>query len=1095
MPKKFKIQTKITLRVMIVTILSFTTLITIAALFFESYCVSSSRSQALQSATYYSQYIENQINDLYIISNDSVNQIENSINSGNENRDSVIKLQKEMLAQNPDIFGVSVAFEKNAFDGQDSRYTDDKLYGDDGRFSVYVAKEHKGGFDVEFEDDTQSDWYLVPKATKKNYITEPEAYTVDGKIETVISTSVPIIDRMGNCIGIYSLDYRLTSLQNFLSTIHILGGNSILLTDKGMFVYDGVDRLLQMTSVLDLNKSGRTVWDIVMQSTVKGRQSCMYGNYDQNGKKGILVSTPVNMQGTGIKWTLCGVVPKDNVIRPCVALIRIIIPLAIGCIVIMVVVIASISIRISRGIKYAEAHLKSIARGDISGDVDKKFLSSGDEVGSLLQMMQVITDTLREKTDAALRISEGDLNVTVSVKSDDDVLSRSMQRMIDTLKGVIDETVMVARHASVGDLETRGRQDAFSGAYSLIIDGLNTAIDAFLGPINESTEVVNRLAENDFSKTINGEYNGIFNTFTSNINNVVYRIRDMQRLLVAISKGDVSELQKLEDGGVLGANDSLTPAFIQVMRTIENLISEVDKLADMGIQGRIFAARGNDSRFEGGYRKIVQGFNNTLDAVSKPMTEMLTVLDRMSVNDFAQGMDTGYSGDYLLIAQAVNKVRQNLLEIQNAAVNISKGDISGLEVFEKTGKRSENDQLVPALILMMQRLKQLITEIGTIAGSAVSGDLTVRSDVSQFEGEYARIIAGINEFLDAVERPVLQVTETMTAIADCRFDDKIKGEYAGSFKKLVDSVNTTSAELKNVVTEVSFAITEMSKGNLSQRDIRRYPGDFAEISKAVNDILNALNALIGSINRTAGIVYSGAAQLSEGSGIISQGNAEQAGAVEQISSVVKTIALQSKQNAEDADKANKFIGSINECAGKGAGNMEQLHSSISDMKLSSSSIYGIIKVIDEIAFKTNILAINAAIEAARAGQYGKGFSVVADEVRNLAVQSAEAVSQTAELIENVKSKIDTCIVMADDAEKVFSDITKGVHSATDLMGGISSESSMQYESISQVDSSVSQVSQVVQTNSSTAEQSAAASQSLSKQALVLKHQVEKFILR
>jgi methyl-accepting chemotaxis protein len=228
--------------------------------------------------------------------------------------------------------------------------------------------------------------------------------------------------------------------------------------------------------------------------------------------------------------------------------------------------------------------------------------------------------------------------------------------------------------------------------------------------------------------------------------------------------------------------------------------------------------------------------------------------------------------------------------------------------------------------------------------------------------------------------------------------------------------------------------------------------------------------------------------------MLSQGSTEQASSIEEITASMTQVSAQTKQNAANANQANQLALAAKENAVEGNGQMQGMVKAMAEINDSSSNISKIIKVIDEIAFQTNILALNAAVEAARAGQHGKGFAVVAEEVRNLAARSANAAKETTEMIENSIRKVEAGTEIANNTAVALNKIVDGVAKAAELVGDIASASNEQATGIAQINQAISQVAQVVQTNSATAEESAAASEELSSQAELLKNAVNRFRL-
>ncbi|MBU3074741.1 methyl-accepting chemotaxis protein [Clostridium estertheticum] len=422
----------------------------------------------------------------------------------------------------------------------------------------------------------------------------------------------------------------------------------------------------------------------------------------------------------------------------------------------------------------------------------------------------------------------------------------------------------------------------------------------------------------------------------------------------------------------------------------------------------------------------------------------------MAVNDLTIKMTGSYEGVMKELADNINSVNERILSISDLFTQVSLGDTSRLEDLNKIGKRSENDKLLPAMILMMSTIQNLIKEISVIADGAIDGKLETRSDILKFHGGFRDILEGLNKTLDAVEAPINESAEVLK---------------------------------------------EMEAGNLCVNMIGNYKGSYQIIKDSLNHTIESFNKLLGNITEASEQVLAGSNQVSDGSQALSQGTTEQASAIEELTSSITQVAAQTKQNAVNASQANELGINAKEVAILGNSHMKEMLKSMEEINVSSSNISKIIKVIDDIAFQTNMLALNAAVEAARAGQHGKGFAVVAEEVRNLAARSAKAAKETTDLVEGSIKKVEFGTKIANNTAESLNQIVLGVSKAATLVGEIAAASNEQATAIYQINKGIEQVSDVVQTNSATSEQSAAASEELSSQAAMLKNMVGKFNLK
>lgn len=493
----------------------------------------------------------------------------------------------------------------------------------------------------------------------------------------------------------------------------------------------------------------------------------------------------------------------------------------------------------------------------------------------------------------------------------------------------------------------------------------------------------------------------------------------------------------------------LANAYNRIISSIKTTMAETRKLNQAASDGML-SVRGDAAKLKGGYADIVKGINDTLDSITAPLHDSVQIMNKMSLNDYTSKMAGQYKGEFKEFAETINLVIARLISVQDALERLGKGDLSRLEEFEKVGKRSENDRLVPSMVSGLKAVHGIINEVGTLTNATLNGNLSLRGNEDKFEGGYREIIQGFNDTIDAVVKPINEASDVLQEMSNANLTVSMKGEYKGEYAKIKEAINHTS---------------------------------------------DAFNQMLNEINSAAQQVASGSKQISDSSVALSQGATEQASSIEELTASLEEISSQTKLNAGNANKANELAGNAKSNAVHGNTQMKEMLKAMDEINVSSSNIYKIIKVIDDIAFQTNILALNAAVEAARAGQHGKGFAVVAEEVRTLAARSANAAKETTELIEGSIKKVEAGTKIANDTAEALDKIVDEVEKAANLVSDIAIASNEQATGIDQINQGIMQVSQVVQTNSATSEEGAAASEELSSQAEILKEMVGKVKLK
>jgi hypothetical protein len=275
----------------------------------------------------------------------------------------------------------------------------------------------------------------------------------------------------------------------------------------------------------------------------------------------------------------------------------------------------------------------------------------------------------------------------------------------------------------------------------------------------------------------------------------------------------------------------------------------------------------------------------------------------MSQNDLSQSIDTHYLGIYGEIGEGINAVHGQLVKIVNIANHIEDGELSDLRELKSIGKRSDNDTLIPSLIGMMENIVLLVEETQKMTATAVKGDLRLRGDQTRFTGEYAKVIEGFNETLDAVIRPISEASETLKELAAGNLNTSMRGDYQGDHAIIKEDMNQTIVNLKRYVNEITCTLEEISRGNLDQEITSVYTGDFLAIKEALNGISSSLSTTMTDIDVAAAHVEIGARQISDGGQALAQGTTEQASSIQELTASIEEVAGETKQNAIRASDA------------------------------------------------------------------------------------------------------------------------------------------------------------------------------------------------
>ncbi|MDF2885683.1 MAG: methyl-accepting chemotaxis sensory transducer [Lacrimispora sp.] len=365
---------------------------------------------------------------------------------------------------------------------------------------------------------------------------------------------------------------------------------------------------------------------------------------------------------------------------------------------------------------------------------------------------------------------------------------------------------------------------------------------------------------------------------------------------------------------------------------------------------------------------------------------------------------------------------------------------------------------------------------------------------SLFLGIVSMILAGLAmlHIAGRITKPIGQAAEAIERLSGGDLNLELSVRRNDEIGQIVQKVNEMAGKYKDIISDISRFLYEISCGNLQAESNCEYPGEFNGIRTSMETIAFRLRETMLRIKASADEVTEGSGQVWDGAQELAKRSAEQAGAIEELQSAMDGVFRQSVRNAEYVKKASTYVMESGKKVDEGNLHMRSLNQAMEEVDLTSRKITGITKLIEDIAFQTNILALNAAVEAGRAGAAGKGFGVVAEEVRNLAAKSADAAKETKGLVEQSVNAVSKGRHLAENTDRILKEIAGQAGMTEEVIREIETSSMDQVQVMEQISQSLLTVSEVVQSNMETARESSGSSERLAGQAQVLQMEVSHF---
>lgn len=658
-------------------------------------------------------------------------------------------------------------------------------------------------------------------------------------------------------------------------------------------------------------------------------------------------------------------------------------------------------------------------------------------VAGVNQTLDAVIGPLNVSAEYMDRISKGDIppKITDSYNGDFNEIKNNLNNCIDNIKALVTDAGMLVEAAVNGRLATRADASKHQGDYRRIVEGVNKTLDAVIGPLNVAAEYVDRISKGDIPPKITDNYNGDFNEIKLNLNNCIDNIQamviDAGMLVKAAEQGkfetraDASkhrgDFRKVIDG----VNDTLDVVvdkvnwYQSIIDAVPSPIHVIDKdmkwvflnkaFEGLMVKNNIIRSRADAPGMpcSSARANICKTDNCGLVQLSKGVGETYFDWNGQKCKQESSRL-TNTRGEHIGFVEVVQdltaivKVKDytnhEVVRVATNLAQIAKGDLQVnlklAEADEFTAEaRAQFARINDSLTVMVDAIRAVTDDSARLVTAAVDGQLSVRADASRHQGDFRKIVEGVNQTLDAVIAPLQESSAVLSRIAQSDLTARVQGNYRGDHARLKEDIGRMAQDLNE--------------------SIRSFSQNTQSMASSAEQLTAVSHQMAGNAEETAtqaNVVASASDEVSRNVTAVAAG-------AEQMQASIREIA----KNANEAARV----------ARNAVGAAQTTNETVNKLGDSSQEIGKVIKVITSIAQQTNLLALNATIEAARAGEAGKGFAVVANEVKELAKQTAKATEEIGGKIEAIQS--DT-----KEAVKAIGDIGAIINQINDISNSIAS---------------------------------------------------------
>ncbi len=763
-------------------------------------------------------------------------------------------------------------------------------------------------------------------------------------------------------------------------------------------------------------------------------------------------------------------------------------------------------------LQVAANYIDRISKGDLPDLIKDEYKG---EFNKIINNLNLLIESSNEVSDSIIKLSKGNLDISLAQRSDKDVLVKSVNLLKDNLNQIYDEIYSLGQNIKFGKIDITVNEEKYEGAYRKMVVGLKQGFEGVVKILNQMSSNV-MLSDNLGNISfINNSMNKLLSESSAHFKKVNSNIdfSKLNGMNISLLHNDSSFkfdfLSKLNttNKATITINEkifivTINPIKDQQSNTNNAYVVEWNDFTDemnfknelektiQNMNNGVLKERIQTSLINGIYKDTSININKMLDSILTPLNMASEYVDSISKGNIPSKITDNYNGDFNVIKNNLN----TCIDAINALVT----DTKMLAKVAEQGKldtRAEASRHQGDFRAIIQGINSTLDNvIGPLNMAAEYVDRISKGDIppkitENYNGDFNEIKNNLNQAIDAMSSMVKDATYLSISAADGNLSARADvSKHFGDFKTIIAGVNSSLDSMVAPINEAAGTLSQMSTGDLTARMYGEYKGDLAKLKKDINTLGESLSDLIIQVGDSVQNTASAALEISSTADGLSNSFQEQTSQTDEVASAVEEMSRTVTDNAMSATRTAEVANKNGEIATEGAKIVEQTVLKMRDIadvvknsaqniqKLGESSkqIGEIISVIDEIADQTNLLALNAAIEAARAGEQGRGFAVVADEVRKLAERTSSATKQISNMIKGIQSEtemavnamnkgtveVQSGIEYADRAGESLNDILSSTQELLDMINQIAAASEEQSATSEQIAKNVINISKV-----------------------------------